>query len=675
MSVFKISQHYQPAGDQPKAIEALVKGIKAGERHQVLLGATGTGKTFTAANVIQAVGKPTLVIAHNKTLAAQLASEYRTFFPDAAVHYFVSYYDYYQPEAYVPTSDTYIEKEAMVNEDIERLRHAATQALLTRKDVIIVASVSCIYGLGSPEQYEKVNLKFVVGQKLSRAEAVRRLIELHFERTNADLSPGSFRALGNTIELIPASERMLYRIQFSADKITKIDEMDAVTRALKGERDSLFVFPAKHYITPEDVRAVAVADIKDEFEKQLALFKKQEKILEADRLKRRIKQDIAMIKEFGYCNGIENYSMHFDRRKPGEPPYTLLSYFPTKKDGTPDFLTIIDESHVSVPQIGGMYAGDRSRKLTLIEHGFRLPSALDNRPLQFPEFEQRIGLTIYTSATPGTYELEHSPKPIEQIIRPTGLIDPEISLRPVVEKGDFPGQVKDFIKEVIDTTSRNARTLGTVLTKKMAEDLSQFLIEKGIKAKYLHSDVKTIERIEILTDFRRGEFDVLIGVNLLREGLDLPEVELVGILDADKEGFLRSGTSLIQTIGRAARNVAGRVILYGDVVTGSMDKAIKETNRRREIQLAYNKEHNITPTTIIKNIEDITADIQKMRARAVTELAEVEEDLGEKDLRKKMLRLRREMHEAADNLDFETAALIRDEIRVLEEKNGKKLGK
>lgn len=668
MSVFKISQHYQPAGDQPKAIQALVDGVRARKQHQVLLGVTGSGKTFTAANVIATIGKPTLVIAHNKTLAAQLASEYRTFFPDAAVHYFVSYYDYYQPEAYVPTSDTYIEKEAMVNEDIERLRHAATQALLTRKDVIIVASVSCIYGLGSPEEYEKVNLKIAIGQTLSRAEMMRRLIDLHFTRTNADLSPGEFRALGNTIELIPASERILYRIMFGAKNVEAIQELDPISRALKAGHTSLFVFPAKHYITPEDVRAVALADITDELNTQLALFKKQGKLLEADRLKRRGKQDIAMIKEFGYCNGIENYSRHFDRRKPGEPPYTLLSYFPTHSDGTPDFLTIIDESHVTIPQIGGMYAGDKSRKETLITHGFRLPSALDNRPLRFAEFETRVGTTIYTSATPGTYELEKSGTPIEQIIRPTGLVDPEISIRPVNQKDGYEGQIKDFIAETAATTEKGFRTLVTVLTKKMAEDLSQFLIAKGIQAKYLHSDIKTIERIEILTDFRRGVFDVLVGVNLLREGLDLPEVALVGILDADKEGFLRSETSLIQTIGRAARNVAGRVILYADIVTGSIDRAVTETNRRRTIQLAYNKKHGITPKTIIKNIEDITGDIQKIREKTVKTLVSIDEGISEKDLRRKLMQLRREMHDAADNLDFETAALIRDEIRTLEGK-------
>ena len=671
MSTFSISNHYTPAGDQPQAIESLVKGLKAGLRHQTLMGATGTGKTFTAANVIQAIGKPTLVIAHNKTLAAQLASEYRTFFPDAAVHYFVSYYDYYQPEAYVPTSDTYIEKEAMVNEDIERLRHAATQALLTRKDVIIVASVSCIYGLGSPVEYEKVNLKILRGMSLSRSDLIRRLIELHFERTTADLSPGTFRAVGNTVEFIPASERRLYRIEYSASVIERIIELDATTRVIQADHESVFVFPAKHYITPEDVRAVALHDITLELKDRLKELEDDKKILEADRLRRRTKQDIALIKEFGFCTGIENYSRHFDRRAPGEPAYTLLSYFPHTLDGKPDFLTIIDESHVTIPQIGGMYAGDRSRKKTLIEHGFRLPSALDNRPLTFKEFEERVGQVVYTTATPGEYELTHSPKPVEQIIRPTGLTDPKITVRPVISKDTYPGQVYDFINEAEQATLRGARSLVTVLTKKMAEDLAEFLKGRGVRSKYIHSDIKTVERIEILTEFRRGEFDILVGVNLLREGLDLPEVELVGILDADKEGFLRSETSLIQTIGRAARNVNGHVILYADRPTGSLARAIQETERRREIQIAHNTKHGITPQTIIKKIEDITADIAKMRGKAVEEMVKLDvATYSEKDLRKLLMAKRREMHEAADNLDFETATLIRDEIRALEEKAG-----
>lgn len=666
MSVFRLESSYTPQGDQPQAIDALVSGIQKGAPHQTLLGVTGSGKTFTVANVIEKIGKPTLVIAHNKTLAAQLAAEYREFFPSHAVHYFVSYYDYYQPEAYVPTSDTFIEKEAMVNEDIERLRHAATQALLTRKDVIIVASVSCIYGLGSPDEYEKVNVKFVRGANGNRADAIRSLIGVYFERTPGDLSPGTFRALGNYIEVMPANERALYRIQFAPSGISDIIEYDPVTRVERTRHETLFIFPARHYVTPKEIQDAAIKDIAAELKEQLAHFEKEGKLLEADRLKRRTRQDIAMIQEFGYCNGIENYSRHFDRRSPGEPPYTLLSYFPHTPDGKPDFLTIVDESHVTIPQIGGMYAGDRSRKLTLIEHGFRLPSALDNRPLMFKEYEERVGQVIYTSATPSNYEREHSGKPIEMVVRPTGLLDPEIVLRPVVSKGNYGGQVQDFIREAEVVTKRDARTLVTVLTKKMAEDLTDFLKERGIRARYLHSDVKTIERIEILTDFRKGEFDVLVGVNLLREGLDLPEVELVGILDADKEGFLRSETSLIQTMGRAARNVNGRVILYADSLTGSLERAIGETNRRRAIQAAYNTQHGITPQTVKKRISDITGDIQKARNKALTAMVEL--DTHTKDIKVLIKEKREEMHEAADRLDFETAALLRDEVRILEEK-------
>lgn len=661
----KIHSAYKPAGDQPKAIESLVQGLSEGRRDQTLLGVTGSGKTFTIANVIERVGKPTLVIAHNKTLAAQLAAEYREFFPDAAVHYFVSYYDYYQPEAYMPVTDTYIEKEAMINEDIERLRHAATQALLTRSDVIIVASVSCIYGLGSPVEYQKVNLKLQRGEAYTRATLTRRLISMYFERVAGDLSPGTFRALGSKVEVMPANERVIYRIDLSGGTVGEIEEIDPITRVVDNRLDAAFIFPARHYVTPKDVQEAAVADIEQELKNQLKKMSDEGKILEAERLKRRTRQDLAMIKEFGYCNGIENYSRHFDRRKEGEPSYSLLSYFPHKADGTPDFLTVIDESHVTIPQIGAMYAGDRARKLTLIEHGFRLPSALDNRPLKFEEFEKSVGQLIYTSATPGPYELERSGQPVEQVIRPTGLIDPAIVLRPIVAAGDFEGQVKDFINEAIVVTKRGARSMCTVLTKKMAEDLAAFLEERKIRVRYLHSDVKTIERIQILTDFRRGEFDVLVGVNLLREGLDLPEVELVAILDADKEGFLRSETSLIQTIGRAARNVNGRVILYAEMMTGSMERAIGETNRRRAIQVAYNEQHGITPQTIQKRIHDITADIEKSRKRVVQELTEL--DLSaEADPKKLIKEKRQHMHEAADNLDFETAAILRDEIHELE---------
>jgi excinuclease ABC subunit B len=656
----KIQSSYKPAGDQPEAIAALVKGLKASARDQTLLGVTGSGKTFTVANVIEQVQRPTLVIAHNKTLAAQLAAEYREFFPTAAVHYFVSYYDYYQPEAYMPVTDTYIEKEAMVNEDIERLRHAATQALLTRRDVIVVASVSCIYGLGSPVEYEKVNLKLQKGEAMTRATLTRKLISIYFERVAGDLSPGTFRALGSYVEVMPASERVVYRIDLAGGKVAKIEELNAITREIEATHEAIFVFPARQYVTPKGVQDAALADMELELAEQLKKLNASGKILEAERLKRRTRQDIAMIREFGYCNGIENYSRHFDRRKPGEPPYTLLSYFPK------DFLTVIDESHVTVPQLGAMYAGDRARKETLVEHGFRLPSAIDNRPLKFEEFEQRVGQIVYTSATPGQYELERSGAPVQQVIRPTGLIDPEIVVRSIVSSGGYGGQVKDFIAEAEAVTKRGARTLVTVLTKKMAEDLAQFLTEKGVRARYLHSDVKTIERIEILTDFRKGEFDVLVGVNLLREGLDLPEVELVGILDADKEGFLRSETSLIQTIGRAARNVNGRVILYADTTTGSMERAIGETNRRRDIQMAYNKEHKITPKTIEKRIQDITGDIERSRKRAITELATLDANAFGGDIKKVIKEKRRQMHEAADQLDFETAAILRDEIHTLE---------
>ncbi len=664
--MFQLKSNYKPDGDQPAAIDALMRGLEAGKMNQTLLGVTGSGKTFTVANIIEKWGKPTLVIAHNKTLAAQLAAEYREFFPDHAVHYFVSYYDYYQPEAYVPVTDTYIEKEAMVNEDIERLRHAATQALLTRNDVIIVASVSCIYGLGSPIEYEKVNLKLSLGQAYTRAALTRRLVAMHFSRTPGDLSPGTFRPLGDKVEIMPANERLIYRVALSAGAVSKIEIIDPITREIRREDNGVFIFPARHYVTPQDVIEAALADIEEELAARLKELDAEGKILEHERLKRRTRQDITMIREFGFCNGIENYSRHFDRRKPGEPPYTLLDYFPHHADGTPDFLTIIDESHVTLPQIGGMYAGDRSRKLTLTEHGFRLPSCVDNRPLTFDEYLARVGPMIFTSATPSNFEREHGGEPIPMIIRPTGLVDPEIAVRPIVATGEYAGQVKDFITECEIVTKRGARSLVTVLTKKMAEDLSQFLVEKGIRARYIHSDIKTIERIEILTEFRRGTFDVLVGVNLLREGLDLPEVELVGILDADKEGFLRSETSLIQTIGRAARNVAGRVILYADNSTGSMERAIGETNRRLAIQLAYNEKHGITPKTIQKRIHDIVGDITKARQRAVKELADMDTAAYGGDTKKLIKEKKRQMHDAADKLDFETAALLRDEIRTLE---------
>lgn len=663
---FKIQSKFEPAGDQPTAIKELVEGVRNGLRKQTLLGVTGSGKTFTVANIIQEVQKPTLVIAHNKTLAAQLAQEYKEFFPDNAVHYFVSYYDFYQPEAYMPVTDTYIEKEAMINEEIERLRHASTEALLTRQDVIIVASVSCIYGLGSPEEYEKVNLKINKGDKISRADFLRNLVNIHYERTNADLSPGSFRGLGNSIEIMPVSEKQIYRLELKEGKIDKIQKIDAITRNIINEPDSFYLFPAKHFITGEDAMKRALTSIKSELKDQLKKFEKEGKILEAERLKRRTNYDLAMIREIGYCSGIENYSRHFDGRAPGQPPSTLLSYFPfDKAQSKPNFLTIIDESHVTVPQIGGMYAGDASRKETLIEHGFRLPSAKDNRPLKAAEFEERIGQVIYTSATPAKYELEHSDRVAEQVIRPTGLIDPEVLVRPITQKGNYEGQIKDFIQEAEKAIKNGNRAIATTLTKKMAEDLSEYLKEKKIKAEYLHSDIKTIERIEILTKFRKGEFDVLVGVNLLREGLDLPEVQFIGILDADKEGFLRSETSLIQIIGRAARNVDGRVILYADNMTGSMERAIGETNRRRKLQMEYNTKHGITPQTIKKEIKDITEQMQREHKQVVGELLAIDIK-GSKNLSKLIKTKEKQMNASVKILDFESAAILRDEIAELE---------
>lgn len=684
---FKIVSDKQPAGDQPQAIEKLVNGVKSGKKHQTLLGVTGSGKTFTVANVIEAVQMPTLVIAHNKTLAAQLAQEYRDFFSNNAVHYFVSYYDYYQPEAYMPISDTYIEKEAQINEEIDRLRHASTQALLTRPDVIIVASVSCIYGLGSPAEYEKVHKKIEKGFKTTRADMLRTLVSMYFERTSADLNPGSFRAVGNTVEIMPTNERVIFRLGFGNSTVNdtnsivnSITKIDAVTREIIEEPEIFYLFPAKHFVTPEEERKVAIEDIKAELKEQLAKFKKEGKLLESERLKRRTEHDLALIREIGYCNGIENYSRHFDRRAPGEAPYTLIDYFKENvrlfQPRTSDvlgagFLTVIDESHVTIPQLNGMYAGDRSRKKTLVDYGFRLPSAVDNRPLKFEEFEAKVGQRIYTSATPGKYEFEKAEETktpmVEQIIRPTGLVDPVIDLRPVVEKGNYGGQIKDFIEVAVNIIERGARVLCTVLTKRMAEDLAEFLEEKKIKTKYIHSDVETLERIEILRDFRKGEFDCLVGVNLLREGLDLPEVELVAILDADKEGFLRSETALIQTIGRAARNVNGKVILYADEVTGALKKAVEETNRRRELQLAYNKKHGITPETIKKEIKSITDQLRTEHDKTVDTLLTIDIDLFKRNPQKVLKGKRKQMNDAVAILDFETAAIIRDEIKVLEE--------
>ena len=699
--IFHIHSDYEPAGDQPEAIKKLTEGLKKGLHKQTLLGATGTGKTFTVAHVIANNDQPTLVIAHNKTLAAQLAQEFREFFPDHAVHYFVSYYDYYQPEAYMPVTDTYIEKDAQINKEIDRLRHATTQALLTRKDVIIVASVSCLYGLGSPAEYEKQNTKISVGDTISRNDLMRKLVDIHFERTNADLSPGQFRSTGSRIDVMPVSDTFMYQIELMGSSVTSILKIDPVTSELLEKPDTIFIFPAKHFITQDKELERAIKDIKKELESQLKVFEKEGKLLEAERIKRRTTYDLAMLKEIGYCSGVENYSRHLSGKKAGEPPETLLSYFPHDKNGKPLFLTVIDESHVTLPQLQGMYAGDASRKQTLVEFGFRLPSAKDNRPLQYKEFEERIGQVVYVSATPSELERTSSDQIVEQIIRPTGLLDPEITIKPIVPTTSYKGQIQDFIEEAQRNIAGGGRVLATTLTKKMAEDLSVYLKElppekgKKIKAEYLHSDIKTIDRIKILTQFRRGEFDCLVGVNLLREGLDLPEVELIGILDADKEGFLRSETSLIQTIGRAARNAKGRVILYADNLTGSMDRAIKETNRRRDIQIAYNKKHGITPKTIQKNIKDITQQMESEHGKAVNAELALDIDLFkkvyEKELNKpaktardavkkknmsdeerelivydKIIKLKeKEMNSAVKNLDFETAAILRDEIGVL----------
>lgn len=656
---------FTPAGDQPKAIKGLVDGLKKGMRKQTLLGATGTGKTFTVASVIDQIQKPTLVIAHNKTLAAQLAQEFRSFFPDAAVHYFVSYYDYYQPEAYMPVTDTYIEKDAQINEEIDRLRHASTQALLTRRDVIIVASVSCIYGLGSPADYERENIKLSVGDPATKIELMQRFVNIQYERTNADLSPGTFRAIGNRIDIMPISETVMLQIEIAGNKISSLIVTDPVSMRIIKEVEDYFIFPAKHFISDIPTRERAVQTIEAELKERLAELEKEGKILEIERLKRRTRYDVAMIREMGFCQGIENYSRHLSGKAPGVAPDTLIEYFPRLPDGTQDFLTVIDESHVTLPQLHGMYAGDQSRKQTLVEYGFRLPSAKDNRPLRYEEFEDRIGQVLYVSATPGQYERTEGEQVVEQIIRPTGLLDPKLDVRPVLEKGAYKGQVYDFIQETIKDTKAGGRTLATTLTKKMAESLAEYLRGEGIKAEYLHSDIKTMERIQILTRFRKGEFDCLVGVNLLREGLDLPEVTLIGILDADKEGFLRSETSLIQTIGRAARNSNGRVILYADQMTGSLDRAIGETNRRRAIQEAYNKEHNITPTTISKNIQDITESIASDHDKAVSVELEVDQKLFAKNPTKLIKLKEKQMKEAVKALDFETAAILRDEIKVL----------
>jgi len=655
MADFQIVSEFKPTGDQPQAIDKLVKGLNKGEQHQVLLGVTGSGKTFTMANVIEKVQRPTLVISHNKTLAAQLAQEFKSIFPENAVEYFVSYYDYYQPEAYIPQSDTYIEKDASINEEIEKLRLSTTASLLTRKDVIVVASVSCIYNLGSPVEYGQAILEVGKGMKATFQQVLKILQKMYYERNDVDFSRGTYRVKGDTVDIYPSYLDKGYRIQFLGDRVEKVSELDVVTGNTVETKESHVIYPAKHYITPEQRVIPGIAQIEKDLEMRLKELRRQNKLVEAQRLEQKTHYDLEMIKEFGYCNGIENYSRYFDGRKPGEAPYSLLNYFPN------DYLVIIDESHITIPQIRGMYNGDRSRKETLIEFGFRLPSALDNRPLRYEEFQRRVNQVIYTSATPDEYELSLAgPENVaEQLVRPTGLLDPEISVRP------SEGQIENLIQEIESRIKNHERVLVTTLTKRMAEDLSDYLKERGIKVQYLHSDVKTLERSDILQSLRLGEYDVIIGINLLREGLDLPEVSLVAILDADKEGFLRSRTSLVQTMGRAARHINGTVIMYADKVTRSMEAAIDEVTRRRVVQAEYNKKHDITPRSILKPLRD----------RLVEEMEEIEEETGKKILkiediptadREKMVRLLEEqMNAAASILDFEEAAKIRDQIKEL----------
>ena len=657
MGNFKIHSKFKPMGDQPVAIESLVSGLNKNEKFQTLLGVTGSGKTYTMANIIEKVQKPTIVLAHNKTLAAQLCSEFKEFFPNNIVEYFVSYYDYYQPEAYVPQTDTFIEKDASINDEIDKLRHSATSALFERRDVIIVASVSCIYGLGNPDEYKKLTISLRVGMEKERDEIIKKLIEIQYERNDIDFARGTFRVRGDSLDIIPASSSTKgIRIEFFGDEIDRIREFDVLTGKILGEREHVAIFPASHFAASQETLNKAIREIEDELEERLRELTSQDKLLEAQRLRQRTNYDIEMIKEMGYCSGIENYSRVLDGRAPGTPPKTLLDYLPD------DYLMFIDESHVTLPQVRAMYAGDRSRKDTLVDYGFRLPCAYDNRPLKFNEFESKINQLIFVSATPGQYELDHSTNIAEQIIRPTGLLDPIVEIRPVT------GQIDDLYAEIIKTTERGFRTLVTTLTKKMAEDLTKYLTQLGIKTTYMHSDIKTIERMEIIRNLRLGEFDVLVGINLLREGLDIPEVALVAILDADKEGFLRSETSMVQTIGRAARNSESKVIMYADKMTGSMDRAIKETNRRREIQMNYNKEHGIVPKTIIKGIRDV---IEATKVAEDSSEYNVNNDsisLSEKDKKKLIKQYTEEMKEAAKNLQFERAAELRDMINDLKEK-------
>ena len=656
MPDFKLESKFKPTGDQPQAIESLVNSINNGDRAQTLLGVTGSGKTYTMANIIERVQRPTLVLAHNKTLAAQLCSEFKEFFPNNIVEYFVSYYDYYQPEAYVPQTDTFIEKDAAINDEIDKLRHSATSALLERRDVIIVASVSCIYGLGNPEEYKKLTISLRPGMIKDRDEIMRKLIEIQYERNDIDFARGSFRVRGDSLDIIPASSSNKgIRVEFFGDEIERIREFDVLTGNILGERNHVSISPASHFATSQEVLEKAISQIEDELEDRLKELNSQEKLLEAQRLRQRTNFDIEMIREMGYCSGIENYSRILDGRAPGTPPQTLLDYFPD------DFLMFIDESHVTLPQCRAMYAGDRSRKNTLVDYGFRLPCAYDNRPLKFTEFEKKMNQVVFVSATPAQYELDHSTNIAEQVIRPTGLLDPVIEIRPV------KGQIDDLYAEIKRTTAKGFRTLITTLTKRMAEDLTKYLKDLGIKTTYMHSDIETIERMKTIRELRLGEYDVLVGINLLREGLDIPEVALVAILDADKEGFLRSETSLVQTIGRAARNSESRVIMYADTITKSMDKAIKETERRRKIQMQYNEDNGIVPQTIIKEVRDVI-EATKVAEEKVEYKSENVKEVSEKDKKKLIKKYTEEMMEAAKNLQFERAAELRDIINDLKSK-------
>jgi excinuclease ABC subunit B len=657
MNKFEVISDYSPKGDQPQAIEKLSKGIIDGVKHQTLLGVTGSGKTYTMAKVIEKVQKPTLVMAHNKTLAAQLCSEFREFFPNNVVEYFVSYYDYYQPEAYIASTDTYIEKDSSVNEEIDKLRHSATAALFERRDVIIVASVSCIYGLGDPEDYTDLMISLRIGMQKDRDEVLRKLIDIQYERNEIDFRRGRFRARGDVLEIFPAnSSEMVLRVEFFGDEIERITEVDYLTGEVIGTRNHIAIFPASHYATTKPKMDKAIVTIEKELEERVEQFKMEGKLLEAQRIEQRTRYDLEMMSELGFCQGIENYSRHISGREPGSPPFTLMDYFPD------DYLLIIDESHVTVSQVGAMYNGDRSRKESLVNYGFRLPSAFDNRPLKFAEWEQKINQVIYVSATPATYEREHSTQIVEQIIRPTGLIDPEIIVRPV------KGQIDDLIGEINSRVDKNQRVLVTTLTKKMAEDLTEYMKGLNIRVKYMHSDVATFERMEIIRDLRLGEFDVLVGINLLREGLDLPEVTLVAILDADKEGFLRSETSLIQTIGRAARNSEGKVIMYADNITGSMHRAISETNRRRQIQMDYNEKYGIVPTTVKKSVRDLIEATKAAEEQGNYTVDDKNEVMSAEQLEELIARLEKEMKQAARDLQFEKAAALRDKIAELKGK-------